>query len=170
MIGHHGTSRESAGAILETGFNKSQGEQWFGDGVYFFEDDPEEAKQWAIKVKGFVRNYTVLRSIINPANILNLTKRRNWDEFIKIRQQINERVAKGSYKNRIIGDGIAINIMCNKFYEQLGESIDIVMAGVRHPGYDWTESISNIPRMQYQICVRNLECIADTKVEEGFIL
>lgn len=168
MIGHHGTCKQNARSILVNGFTKSQGEQWFGDGVYFFEDDVEEAKQWAIKVKGFVRNYTVLRSFISPLNVLDLTKRSTWDQFIQVRQGIREKVAKTSYKNKIIGDGIAINLICNKFREKTGQSIDAVKSGLRHPGYDWTDSISNIPRMQYQICVRNLECIADTKVEEGF--
>ena len=52
MIGHHGTNRNSARLILKDGFKISQGEQWFGAGVYFFENDPIEAKNWAIKVKG----------------------------------------------------------------------------------------------------------------------
>jgi len=171
MIGHHGTHREFARSILASGFNRSHGEQWFGDGVYFFEDDPVEAKNWAIKIKGFGEAYTsVLRSTINSVNgnIIDLTKGKHWEAFLKIRKEIDENIDKSTFRNKIYGDGIALNFMCRQFFKRVGEPIDLIKAGLKHPGYDWADPITNIPRMQYQICVRNLTCIADIKVEEGF--
>lgn len=53
IIGHHGTKRESVQGILINGFSKSEKEQWFGDGVYFFDDDPLEAKNFAVIIKKF---------------------------------------------------------------------------------------------------------------------
>lgn len=46
--GYHGTKRELAETILQVGFEKSRNEyDWLGDGVYFFQDAPARAMDWA---------------------------------------------------------------------------------------------------------------------------
>ena len=48
VIGYHGTTVESAAKILESGFRLSRNPyDWLGDGVYFFQDGFERAKEWA---------------------------------------------------------------------------------------------------------------------------
>ncbi|HYO16540.1 MAG TPA: hypothetical protein VE685_25360 [Thermoanaerobaculia bacterium] len=48
VIGYHGTSVAAAESILLEGFKRSQNEyDWLGDGVYFFQDAPNRAYQWA---------------------------------------------------------------------------------------------------------------------------
>jgi hypothetical protein len=48
VIGHHGTSLASLPLIESEGFKISQKSwDWLGDGVYFFQDAPERARQWA---------------------------------------------------------------------------------------------------------------------------
>ncbi|HEX6368550.1 MAG TPA: hypothetical protein VF006_06450 [Longimicrobium sp.] len=47
-IGFHGTSAEAAQRILASGFEVSRNEyDWLGDGVYFFQDAPARALEWA---------------------------------------------------------------------------------------------------------------------------
>jgi nucleotide-binding universal stress UspA family protein len=49
-IGFHGTSVEAAQRILSSGFQVSRNEyDWLGDGVYFFQDAPARALEWARK-------------------------------------------------------------------------------------------------------------------------
>ncbi len=167
IIGHHGTSRENVPKILDSGFKVSIGEeQWFGEGVYFFEDDPVEAKNWAIKIKGFVRNWAVLKARIEANNVLDITKGREWNVFIGIRKRIAEANKEKGHKNKVINDVVAINLMCQQFTRTTGETIDVVKAGLNAPGYQWTDAVTNIPRMQYQVCVKNVDCISDV-VEEA---
>ena len=48
VTGYHGTSIESANAILAGGFCLSRNRQdWLGDGVYFFQDGLERSWDWA---------------------------------------------------------------------------------------------------------------------------
>ena len=48
VVGYHGTSRAAAEAILDEGFKASSNRfDWLGDGVYFFQDQPSRAQQWA---------------------------------------------------------------------------------------------------------------------------
>jgi hypothetical protein len=47
-IGYHGTSVGAAQRILSTGFEISRNDyDWLGDGVYFFQDAPARALEWA---------------------------------------------------------------------------------------------------------------------------
>jgi hypothetical protein len=46
--GYHGTCASAADSILRNGFKLSQNEyDWLGDGIYFFQDAPERAWEWA---------------------------------------------------------------------------------------------------------------------------
>jgi hypothetical protein len=48
ILGYHGTSQERAAAILSTGFRASDNDyDWLGTGIYFFQDAPLRARQWA---------------------------------------------------------------------------------------------------------------------------
>lgn len=168
MIGHHGTNQELAKSILINGFNKSHGEQWFGDGVYFFEDDPLEAKDWAIKVKCFVRNWAVLRANITTEadRILDLNKKKAWRQFIEIRETLTLGKQNTKYKDKVANDAFTIDYMCKKFEKLTGDRVDLVKCTLEVPGYEWTSSVTNLKRVQSQICVRNLKCI-DNVIEEA---
>lgn len=51
VIGYHGTSVSRAAIIQAEGFKFSANEyDWLGDGVYFFQDAPRRAWEWARKV------------------------------------------------------------------------------------------------------------------------
>jgi len=51
VTGFHGTSSNNVEKILSEGFKPSGNEyDWLGDGVYFFQDAPERAWEWARKI------------------------------------------------------------------------------------------------------------------------
>ncbi len=48
IYGYHGTSQTKAASILINGFRASDNDyDWLGTGIYFFQDAPLRAKQWA---------------------------------------------------------------------------------------------------------------------------
>jgi hypothetical protein len=48
VYGYHGTSQTKALSILDRGFRASDNDyDWLGTGIYFFQDAPLRAKQWA---------------------------------------------------------------------------------------------------------------------------
>lgn len=48
VLGYHGTTLEGAKQIFANGFRLSRNEwDWLGDGVYFFQDSPQRALEWA---------------------------------------------------------------------------------------------------------------------------
>ncbi len=48
VYGYHGTSQSKAASILQNGFLASDNDyDWLGTGIYFFQDAPLRAKQWA---------------------------------------------------------------------------------------------------------------------------
>lgn len=49
IYGYHGTTPEAAERIMDVGFLLSEKQHdWLGHGIYFFEDAPRRARQWAI--------------------------------------------------------------------------------------------------------------------------
>ncbi len=166
MIGHHGTSVENAKMILEEGFRKSSGKhQWFGEGVYFFDDDYIEARNWAVKVKKFER-YAILQSEIDAQNPLHLHKSTEWGEFLKIKQRLLKHNQSSPFKNREITDAYVVEFMCQQIYKLKGVHIDVIICACSVGGYAWTAEITRIPRTQIQICVRELSSILRTELIE----
>lgn len=71
VIGYHGTCREYSRKILSDGFELSRNEyDWLGDGIYFFQDAPNHAMEWAKKVHG--KKSVVLATEINLAECMDL--------------------------------------------------------------------------------------------------
>ena len=53
VSGYHGTSSEAAERIMMEGFQHSRNPyDWLGDGVYFFQDAPQRAWDWAREQHG----------------------------------------------------------------------------------------------------------------------
>jgi hypothetical protein len=71
IFGYHGTSQDKATAILRTGFRASDNDyDWLGTGIYFFQDAPLRARQWAIGQHP--QDPTVIGSRIQLDNCIDL--------------------------------------------------------------------------------------------------
>jgi hypothetical protein len=68
---YHGTSREKANTILSEGFHLSDNDyDWLGEGVYFFQDAPYRAMQWASQQHP--QYPAVIRAVIQLDNCIDL--------------------------------------------------------------------------------------------------
>ena len=71
VTGFHGTSRASAGSILANCFDLSRNEyDWLGEGVYFFQDAPQRALDWARE--RFGREAAVVMAMIDLDGCMDL--------------------------------------------------------------------------------------------------
>jgi hypothetical protein len=79
-IGYHGTSRSVAQVVLRDGFRVSRNVyDWLGDGVYFFQDAPNRAREWAAQRHG--SDGVVIRSVIRLDDCLDLLDIQ-WNTFL----------------------------------------------------------------------------------------
>ena len=70
VYGYHGTSLDSANSILLSGFEASRNDyDWLGTGVYFFQDAPQRAWEWATSRYS---NPAVIGALIDIENFIDL--------------------------------------------------------------------------------------------------
>ena len=80
VLGYHGTSSEAADMILRGGFQISRNTyDWLGDGVYFFQDAPHRAWEWAFRGHG--NDGAVVRAEIRIVDCMDLLDR-DWTQVI----------------------------------------------------------------------------------------
>jgi hypothetical protein len=71
VYGYHGTSQSKAANILKHGFLASDNDyDWLGTGIYFFQDAPIRAKQWA--TQQHPNDPAVICAIIQLENCIDL--------------------------------------------------------------------------------------------------
>ncbi len=71
VYGYHGTSQAKADSILDRGFRASDNDyDWLGTGIYFFQDAPLRAKQWA--TAQYPQNPAVICARIELDNCIDL--------------------------------------------------------------------------------------------------
>jgi hypothetical protein len=79
VLGFHGTDRSVVDSVVqnpESGLKKSENTtEWLGHGVYFWEQDPARALDWAAngKTKGTVSEPSVVGAVIDLGYCLDLT-------------------------------------------------------------------------------------------------
>jgi hypothetical protein len=96
IYGYHGTSRAKAESILENGFRASDNDyDWLGTGIYFFQDAPLRAKQWA--QQQHPDNPAVICSSIRLENCIDLLDI-GWQPLLK--NAYNAFVERYQYNNR----------------------------------------------------------------------
>ncbi|MBE7337488.1 MULTISPECIES: hypothetical protein [Staphylococcus] len=91
MVGHHGTTSQACDRIMKSDFTLTPIDKgWFGQGVYFFEDDKNLAYEWVKKEKSGKIPKVIEADIEVPAiNFLNLTdvKSCDYEIFKKVRDE-----------------------------------------------------------------------------------
>ncbi|KRG16282.1 hypothetical protein ACA30_00745 [Virgibacillus soli] len=121
FIGYHGTSKQNASNILRTNFTidyKRIG--WLGTGIYFFEENPGMAEDWALyKCRSIPKD--VIRSEIKvPAEEVfdvSIPGNKHNQFFHEVRKQLVEfELAKNKLdvtaKNKRDFDGKTYNFIC----------------------------------------------------------
>jgi hypothetical protein len=99
FIGFHGTSKASADMILlDKRFLPSNREdEWLGRGIYFFEDDPDQAIDWCVRARKY-KERAILKTIIEAQEVLDLTRKREWDIFLSVIKEIQRKMGQTNHR------------------------------------------------------------------------
>ena len=80
VVGYHGTRSTLATTILADGFKPSTNEyDWLGDGVYFFQEAPNRAREWAMDC--YAEESAVIGAEIELLDCLDLIDT-GWSELL----------------------------------------------------------------------------------------
>jgi hypothetical protein len=171
--GHHGTRADWADSIEHEGFVPApKGEDWFGDGSYFFEDAPWLAKEWAeMKYPG--HETCIFEAEISLARCLDLLDgvgpeklRPFYDRLIQLRGRESIRQLKQKQNLESYGDFDCqvINLACETMAED-GEVVDVVRGACAVGDPLFAEDSEDLPRSRFasrehiQLAVRNNSAI-----------
>lgn len=94
--GYHGTSLPIAQEIIRTNFKFSAPDSgaYLGEGVYFFDNQPSQAKRWAKIMRNTRDGSAVIKSDIRYGKLLNLTDRGQCEELKRFRAKYEEKTKK----------------------------------------------------------------------------
>lgn len=170
VTGYHGTSRQSADVILRTGdFIASRSPyEWLGDGIYFFQDGPLVALDWARQKYG--ADAVVLRSRIQLVDCIDLVDVAWWDTLTAVYDHVLERYAVAARRRPRQGglahgiDCEAVNVMCQQL-EQAGFTPRSVRSGFIE-GVPIRQNSAFFTRSHIQVCVRDQSVIESTQIHE----
>lgn len=160
IVGYHGTKSNVRRNIEDNGFIESKG-GWLGKGVYFFQDDYEMAKKWAIK-----KHRTIMVCYIK--RIINVAEERffdiTWPLDPRTKYFFQERVnyvmemeKRGYYievDDRVRFEGAILDRICEK------KQYDVVRSCTyTYQQIDEKYSLNSILANGVEICVKNNECM-----------
>ena len=164
--GHHGTSATAATSILREGFRASRNAyDWLGDGVYFFQDAPARAQEWATTLHG--PDAAVIESSIRLANCMDLLDiswaqflADSYNSFLRALKQTGRRLVQTTGAHRL--DRAVINYAVGVLGEQ-GIQIRAVRAAFSE-GRPVFPGSALYDRAHVQIAVRDTSLIEDSKI------
>lgn len=176
LTAHHGTERSIAYKIQrEQHFLTSEGDQkWLGDGAYFFENNPEMAREWS-EAEGYKKRYShygIVEAQIETevTSLLDLDTPMGREEFHMARLLFTKKLEKESLGIRIpnsrIFDGKIINdLCCAVSYRVVVQSMFVQLSKDRK-----LKVQSRVPNCRV-ISVREPEtCIKSPRVIKGGLL
>lgn len=152
-IGYHGTEKEKADVIIASKkfIESNSGKDWLGKGVYFFEDDIQQAINFVSKARK-VESYKIIKANIKSNKWLDLIKVENYSELQVIAEELEKRNLSILKKYKL-NNAVIIDFMYKI------EKFDVVSAVFEYNNKRIKNS--NIMPMQIQICVKNMDCIFD---------
>lgn len=165
-IGYHGTHSDHVDSIYEDGWHISGNEwDWLGDGVYFFQDSPSRAREWAEKRHGKA-HAAVLRATIALEDCVDLLDIGWWDpvrrahrEFVAREKALPVQLA-GSLAHRL--DRAVLNYMVTTLAEA-GQTVRTLRAAFVE-GDRLHETSALFSHSHVQIAVRDLALIRSLEV------
>ncbi|MFB2969289.1 hypothetical protein ACE1CD_09980 [Aerosakkonema sp. BLCC-F183] len=168
VYGYHGTSADAAAAIIQRGFNISSNDyDWLGTGVYFFQDAPLRAWEWANQQHP--TNPAVIRSVIRLEDSMDLLDikwfpllRNIYNSFVEEYRQTNRPLPRQnperSKAHRL--DCAYFNYIVD-ILQNSGESIRIIRA-VFLEGERVFPNSAIFDRAHIQIAVRDTSLIEES--------
>ena len=168
VIGYHGTSRQAAPGVLRDGFRVSRNAyDWLGDRVYFFQDAPNRAGEWAAQRHG--DDGVVIRSVIRLDDCLDLLDIKAHAllyeahvSFVQILQQYDiplPRQTAGAHRL----DRAVVNYAVDFLAQRHGNTARIVR-GVFGEGNPVFPGSAILDRAHVQIAVRDASLIEASEI------
>ena len=174
IFGYHGCDRELGEAVLagkRTLVPSKNGYDWLGDGVYFWENAPKRALEWARACadnpklsKGRIREPFVLGAIIDLGLCLNLTDMSQIEvlqtayELVKASFDCEGRSLPKNTEHCRMLDYLVINAVADASICRQYGNFDTVR-GAFIEGKQVYPGAKIYDRTHIQVCVRNMACI-----------
>lgn len=190
VLGYHGCEKEVAEKVLvgDAFLHSTKDFDWLGPGAYFWESDPDRAKEWANNrpSKRAFRKPYVVGAVIDLGNCLDLTTREgtlllrsSYDSFAagqqagKLSMPINEDLGSDPHQDRLLRklDCAVINHLHQNIRDELSSWTASGSAGQQPPSsFDTVRGLfpeggeafpgaGVLERTHTQIAVLNPECI-----------
>lgn len=174
-IGYHGCDRETGERVLagEVDLHNSTNDyDWLGDGIYFWENDPERALNWARSVckhgrrsRAMIAEPFVLGAVIQMGNCLDLMQA----ESIRLVREAHERLTticaeagtKLPQNRTIAGELVLRRLDCavvqslHRDREEAGYAAFDTVRAAFPEGTPLYETAGFLERTHIQICVRH---------------
>jgi len=156
---YHGTARATGKEILKTNrFHKSRGgNHWLGEGIYFFEKDAGQARDFICKARQ-VKDYSIIEVEIKSEKLLDLIDKDTFLELNGLCKEIIDRLKKISENGKTIN---VKNLMTNTIALNAAYDVipyEVVRAAFETPKVKRIKGINFIPA-QVQVCVKNSDVI-----------
>lgn len=183
VLGFHGCDRDVAEKILGSGnehLKHSENDyDWLGNGIYFWENNPERALQYARHLKRYptrgkakITNEAVIGAIIDLGNCLNLleaqslqTIKASYDLLLHSHKlsgfPLPENAKPLGEEEDVLLRRLdcAVVEMTHAFYASTGKKPFDTVRGVFWEGKELYPNAGFREKNHIQICVRNLNCI-----------
>lgn len=159
---YHGTEAKSGREIVHSSefiippFDK----QYLGEGVYFFENDPEGAFRWC-RIKKY-KSFFVIEALVMAENVFDLFVERDKISLRKTITRIKLGLLGTQYGKKDFLDGLAINYI----YQYICK-FDLVRAPFFMGNSYTANRSSRIHDFFVYVCVRNTECVKEMKRYQG---
>jgi hypothetical protein len=175
VLGFHGTDEKIVNDVLSGKkelVQKNNRYDWLGNGIYFWDNNPERALEWAKelskKKNSTIKKPAVIGVIIDLKNCLDLLDSK-YLKAIQLGYQILEsrsiQLNEPIPQNRFTKDKLIRELDCaviETFHNVLHENKEIPFDSVRGIFTEGNELYPNAgfrEKDHIQICVRNIECI-----------
>lgn len=170
IIAYHGCDQQTADDVVNLRCELSESKNdydWLGNGIYFWENDPDRALEWAKQSKS-IKNPAVLGAIINPKRCLDLTTREAVDLVKATHDLLSVKFAIEGIKmpeNSHVGKGVNNNYyrkldcaVINLLNEAVINKYDVVRA-LFPEGDEIYENSGFLYKTHIQIAVREKDSI-----------
>lgn len=168
ILGFHGCDASVGERVLrgdDTDLRASENSyDWLGHGIYFWENNPARALEWARtpRITGArVDSPFVIGAVIDPGHCLNLMESDALRLLANVHDRLDQAVSMadvpenvGLRRNR---DCAVVNLACAALGEE-GRAIDTVRSVFQEGGALYPSSGFH-KQTHIQICVRNPDCI-----------
>lgn len=175
--GFHGTNEKSADQICDKKFfeSKYREDHWLGQGIYFFDEDYEQAMSWGLLQAYPGQKAVVLMAEINvgSAAFLNLNSRQGIFKFRKLKRDIQSVLEENEISvSSIDGSKVDINRLRCFIFDALPKNIKVIKKSFRIDKENQPKVLKGslmesigIEMFSEQVCVRDQDVISKQSIK-----